>query len=393
MNELNKINSDLLNSFRQENFKGYDPFDFLNSKLFNSTPLKNIRLFRLALIQLGKHLPINIRPLIGVSKKRNPKGIALIILGLIQNYNETKNSDFLNEALILADWLTEQRCDKSIWSHSCWGYHFDWQARSFNVPCGKPNLVSTFYVARALYDLGTITKNEKFIDIALDSAKFISLHLYNEVNGRSFFRYIPEESTFVHNANLMGAAWCAFVGKNLGNKTMIEQSLKAINLSVSEQTEQGAWLYGTNKFHNFIDGFHTGYNLEVLSFIKDILQTTEYDGCIQAGYSFYLKNFITKTGLAKYYNNSIYPLDSHSFSQAILTILKVGGQNSDIEICDNIVNQFIEKMYLPKKRMFIYQKYKWFSNKINYIRWTQAWSYYSLSYYVNFKRMINDEKN
>ena len=165
MNELNNINSDLLNSFRVENFKGYDPFDFLNSKLFNGTPLKNIRLFRLALIQLGKHLPINIRPLIGVSKKRNPKGVALIILGLIQNYNETKNDEFLSEALILADWLIEKKCDKSIWTHSCWGYHFDWQARSFNVPLGKPNLVTTYFVARALYDLGSITKNEKFIDI------------------------------------------------------------------------------------------------------------------------------------------------------------------------------------------------------------------------------------
>ena len=86
-------------------------------------------------------------------------------------------------------------------------------------------------------------------------------------------------------------------------------------------------------------------------------------------------------------------MDSHSFSQAILTILKVGGQSSDIELCDNVVNQFIKNMYLPKKRSFIYQKYRWFSNKINYIRWTQAWSYYSLSYYVNFKRKIGNEKN
>ena len=46
-------------------------------------------------------------------------------------------------------------------------------------------------------------------------------------------------------------------------------------------------------------------------------------------------------------------------------------------------------MYLPNKNRFSYQKRKWFVNKINYMRWTQAWAYYSLSTYNNF---IN-EKN
>jgi len=40
-------------------------------------------------------------------------------------------------------------------------------------------------------------------------------------------------------------------------------------------------------------------------------------------------------------------------------------------------------MYLDKKKRFSYQKGKFLRNNINYFRWTQAWAYYSLSFYNN----------
>ena len=93
MEKIISLNKDLLNNLRKEDFKGYDPFDFLNSKIFQLTPFKYSKWFRLAWLQLGKHLPLNLRPLLLVQKKRNPKGIALIISGLIQDINEqTKNN-------------------------------------------------------------------------------------------------------------------------------------------------------------------------------------------------------------------------------------------------------------------------------------------------------------
>lgn len=45
----------------KENFKGWDPYDGLNSKVFQNLPIKNIRLARLAWIQLFKRSPINLR--------------------------------------------------------------------------------------------------------------------------------------------------------------------------------------------------------------------------------------------------------------------------------------------------------------------------------------------
>ena len=71
----------LKNYCEAEKFKGWDPYDGLNSKLFQATPLKNSALARLVLIQTFKRSPINLRPLFGVPKQYNAKGIALFLTG------------------------------------------------------------------------------------------------------------------------------------------------------------------------------------------------------------------------------------------------------------------------------------------------------------------------
>jgi len=44
-----KINSDLLESFFKNDFKGYDPFDILNSRIFKSSIFKNNKTCKLVL--------------------------------------------------------------------------------------------------------------------------------------------------------------------------------------------------------------------------------------------------------------------------------------------------------------------------------------------------------
>lgn len=177
MDAIIALNQRLLGAIRDEQFAGYDPFDLLNSRLFQSTPLSRNAWARLAWLQLGKRSPINLRPLLGVPKRRNPKGVGLFISGLLQDYRRTGDGGFLRDAHELADWLLAQRSDPEVWIHSCWGYHFDWQARAFYVPAGKPNVITTVYVARALYALGQVTRDPALIETALDAARFIARHL------------------------------------------------------------------------------------------------------------------------------------------------------------------------------------------------------------------------
>lgn len=393
MDAIIQLNVRLLDSIRAEKFAGYDPFDMLNSRLLQRSPFFRYEWSRLIWLQVGKRSPFNFRRLLQVPKQRNPKGVGLFISGLLQDYLRTGDARCIQEACELADWLLTQRSNPRDWMHSCWGYHFDWQARAFYVPAGKPNIITSCYVARALYELGQITGDQGLIEVALDVARFISLYLYTEADGRRFYAYIPDERTFVHNASLWGAAWCAFAGKQLGDEALIAQSMVVARQSVQEQAVDGSWVYGARHHHQFVDGFHTGYNLEALCMLRDATGTNELDTAISKGYSYYVTHFFTMDGTAKYYNNAVYPLDMHSFAQAVFTLLKVGGTAADLRLCNKVVQRAIELLYLPGKGQFIYQKNRWVTNRINYTRWTQAWAYYALAFYNRYRVEVDGAQN
>ena len=65
-----------------EHFKGWDPYDGLNSKVFQILPfLKHSALCRLIVIQGFKRSPVNLRRLAMVPKEYNAKGIGLFLSG------------------------------------------------------------------------------------------------------------------------------------------------------------------------------------------------------------------------------------------------------------------------------------------------------------------------
>lgn len=377
---LIKISNALQLSATNNDYAGYDPFDGLNSHIFTLFPSLKKGITGLAWIQIHKRLPFNLRPILGIQRKRNPKGIGLFILGLLENYKSTGDQAHLTEAIYLADWLLTQQGDHSVWDHACWGYHFDWNARAFFVPKGKPNIITTIYVSQALYALSEITKEDKYLHPALDSAHFIVKTLYKELEGRQYFAYIPGEEAFVHNASLWGAAWVAKVASLTNNNDYKELALTVAAQSVKEQQADGSWVYGARHHHQFIDGFHTGYNLEALQILSDALKINDFDDAITKGLQYYKTHLFEADGTAKYYNTNKYPLDMHCVSQAIFTLLKVGKTPEDVAMAHKIVNRSIETLYLPKQQRFIYQKNKFFTNNVDYIRWTQAWVFYSFSY-------------
>jgi hypothetical protein len=389
--DLFSLNTDILTASSSDDYAGQDPFDSLNSKFFTAFPKLKKGLFGLAWIQLNKRSIFNIRPLLGVPAMRNPKGIGLFILGLLEDYKRSQEEHYLTEAVKLADWLLTQQSDAATWQHACWGYHFDWNARAFYVPKGKPNVITTIYVAQALYALSEVTGDDKYREPALDAAHFIVKTLYCEHDDRQFFAYIPGETAFVHNASLWGAAWVSFVAKQTNNAEYKALALTVARQSVKEQGSDGSWVYGARHHHQFIDGFHTGYNLEALSILRTALATTEFDNAIELGLAYYKAHLFEEDGTAKYYHNNRYPLDMHCVSQAIFTLLKVGGTAEDVKLAEKIINKSIDTLFMPKQKRFVYQKNKHFTNKVNYVRWTQAWVYYSFAYFNRFSSEYNKQ--
>ena len=116
---------------KQEEYKGWDPYDGLNSTIFQAMPiLPKKRLSRLMWIQFIKKAPLNLRPFLDIEKEYNSKGLALFISG----YSKISHIDkFREEALeqikFLADKVISLRTPG--FSGNCWGYNFDWESRAF----------------------------------------------------------------------------------------------------------------------------------------------------------------------------------------------------------------------------------------------------------------------
>src|SRR5690606_20562364 len=142
-----------------ENYKGWDPYDGLNSAIFQATPLKHWDIARLVLIQLCKRSPVNLRPLLIVPKQYNAKGIGLFLNGYCNLYRMAVEGDARfgapEELLRKIDEVAQILLDLQSkgYSGACWGYNFPWQARRlFLFPAYTPTIVATTFCASALFE-------------------------------------------------------------------------------------------------------------------------------------------------------------------------------------------------------------------------------------------------
>jgi len=372
-----------------ENYKGWDPFDGLNSRIFQSTPLKNWKLARLAWIQAFKRNPVNLRKLLLIPKEHNSKGIGLFLTGYCNLYKIAKTGDYFfgtKEELLstisrLADLLISLQ--SKGYSGACWGYNFDWQNRVFFQPKHTPTIVATSFCADALFNAHEITGNKKYLETALSAANFLITDL-NRIKGREnfFFSYSPLDHSQVYNASLLGArllARCYAYSKNEKYVSLAGQVVKACT---AVQAADGSWVYGAEGNQQWIDSFHTGFNLEC---IWEYMQYTGNNSAMDSfrkGMKFYLENFFFDNGISKYYHNKTYPVDIHAPAQLMVTLAKTDLLESNLEMVEKVLEWTINNMQ-NRKGYFYYQMKKGLSSKIPYMRWAQAWMFYACSFYFN----------
>ncbi|MDB4178707.1 delta-aminolevulinic acid dehydratase [Flavobacteriaceae bacterium] len=364
----------------KENFKGWDPYDGLNSWVIQKTPLGKLRVFRLAWIQLFKRNPINLRPLFGIKKAYNPKGLGLFLIGYCNLYKRDNNQKYFNTITFLANKIINLQTKG--YSGACWGYNFDWQARAFFQPKYTPTVVATTFIAEALLEAYEITKNKEYLSTAESCAKFVlkDLNKSYDDNGNFTLSYSPLDRTQVYNAGLLGAKLLCLVYKYNKETELLTNAKKIVAYVCNKQKRDGSWTYGTLPFHQWIDNFHTGYNLECIHTYQEVSKDMTYQKNIEKGLKYYLEMFFTTEGVSKYYNNKVYPVDIHSPAQLIVTLSKLREFDKNKELINRVLNWTVQNMQ-SEEGFFYYQKRKRLASKISYIRWAQAWMFYAYSYY------------
>lgn len=391
---INEAIAKLKSYCESEQFKGWDPYDGLNSKVFQALPFfKNSALCRLVVIQGFKRSPINFRRLAMVPKEHNAKGIGLFLQGYCNLYKAVIKTPELAESLgsakellarvgELADLLISMQ--SKGYSGACWGYNFDWQARRlFLFPKHTPTVVATCFCATALMDAYEITGNKDYLDVALSSAEFVLKDLHRTpINGGFLFSYSTlQGNDTVFNASLLGSRLLACCYHYTGNETYRDAARSSVEACCKAQSEDGSWVYGMLEVQSWIDSFHTGYNLDALIAYEEMTGDTTYRNAIDRGFKFYIENFFESDGCPKYYHDKKYPVDIHCPGQLFTTLFRLHKMDQYQGLAENVLDWTLANMW-DTKGYFYYQLKKGVNSRIPYMRWSNAFMFNALSYYI-----------
>jgi rhamnogalacturonyl hydrolase YesR len=374
---------------KDQNWAGYDPFDGLNSPIVQRLSLlKEQKYFRLLFLQMNKKSPINLRALLGIRKGRNPKGIGLFLQGSLCLYEKTRDPRYYEAVQEFTRWLQEN--SSPGFSGKCWGYNFDWQSRAFFVPRGTPTVVNTSFIGRAFIKAFHIFKTPDFLDVARSSCDFILYDVNRLQEGSSIgFSYTPFDRYFVNNATALASSLLGLVYAQTRERGLGDMAKASAHFVASRQRPDGSWNYGKDQtaLSVGIDNFHTGFILESLKIYAESTGDCDYRKQIEKGLCFFQDNFFLENGAPKYFYNKPYPLDIHSCAQAIVTLLQLSSYGSNSELCRKVLRWMLEEMH-DRRGYFYYQKHQFFTNKISYIRWGQAWAFRALAEYLSFSPAV-----
>lgn len=365
----------LRNYIEDEKYRGYDPYDALNSPFFRLPVLKSNKLIRFGAQQFVKRFPINLRPLLLIKKGLNPVSLGLCI----QGYTTMGIKGLLNESEV------KKFCQPLIseletmipdgFHGACWGYDFDWEARYARIPAYQPTIVATGFITNALYKYFRFTNDRKSIDLCRSACDFILTDI-NRTPGEndSFcFSYSPFDKNQVFNASMKGVRTLSQVYGITHEKHLAEAAANAARFVALYQQENGSWKYATQNKGEWIDNYHTGYVLDCFDEYRKNCNDRQYDDAIEKGFRYYREHFFENGCIPKFYDNAIFPIDCTSAAQSILTLIRF----NDVSTAQKVAAFMIQKMQHPKG-YFYFRAYKNFTEKHSFMRWSNSWMFAAL---------------
>ncbi len=370
--------TNLLQWCRRRDFAGHDPFDALNSRVFQLTPFNRSRTARLIWTQAFKRSPLNLRPLALVPKQKNSKGLALFSLAALANYRRVKTIEAETYARELLDQLWQARIQG--YHGAAWGYNFAWQSRYFFAPQGTPMIVPTAFAARALIEAHQAFRDDNYLRMARSSCDFILKDLKRTVAAEDevCFSYSPSDSTQIFNASLLAAETLASVGALTGEAAFCDLAVRAARYVVRRQGEDGSWAYGAEAGQQWVDNFHSAYVLLSLARIAKscpgiVIVGVDIKAALQRGYTFWRERFFLADGWPKYYHDSLYPADAHAAATAIITLLELRELDGGAMLLAEKIATWTICNLRDANGFFYYQRRRFYTVHTPYMRWTQGW--------------------
>jgi len=386
------ILDNLFKYMRNEEFKGYDPYDCLNSRVIDSI---SSRLVKIAFTQLLVYSPINPRRILGISKQHNPKGLSLILGSLVRLKLNGFKLDGMDESIDQLFDLIMGYANRD-YSGLCWGYNFPWQDYSKYIPRNQPSIVVSSFVGHSLLDYHDLNPGRDIEKDVTSICQFIlkDLNRYQDNDGFCF-SYSPFDNTMTHNANMLGASLLMRAGRTFSRNYLIEAARKSYDFSVKKQNNDGSWYYsykpnnGDGKYiGNQID-YHQGFIVDTLLLLNEDAEDSGLMSTIEKAVLFYEKQF-NQVGRSYFRYPKKWPTDIHSQAQGIITFSKLSRYSDYYLIKAGKILDWTKRNMLSGDGHIHYHKWPLMKNRMSYIRWGQAWMLSALTEFLIRRRKISE---
>ncbi len=284
-----------LSGWLEENdYRGYDTFDGLNSRLLRPLTFDN-QFLRTVLQQGVRRFPVNMRPLLGIAKAHSTKGMGFLARGFMRLHEATGDTIWRDKATFALQWLIDNQ--SRGYSGACWGNHFDYQARgSFYLPKGVPTVVWTSLIGHAFLDAYSHFQADDFLNVAASSCEHILRDVDTCAEGDSLcISYTPIHHHQVHNANTLAAGLLARTYSCTRHEPYRALAQKAIEYTAQHQRRDSSWYYGEAPNLHWVDNFHTAYVLDSFKHYSEGTSDDRFEKTLMNGYE-YWKSYVFLAG-------------------------------------------------------------------------------------------------
>jgi hypothetical protein len=194
----------------------------------------------------------------------------------------------------------------------------------------------------------------------------------------------------VHNLNLFVAEFLIKTGMVVGNAAWVEMGNQAVNYTLNNQLESGAFDYNgpPEKLLKHYDHYHTGFVLRMLHSLWMLTRRMDVLRALEKCYGHYRTAFFEDNDIPKLTPDKKYRIDIHSCAESICCLCDLSSTFSDSLVQAERTLHWTILNLQDQSGYFYYGILKSrftgipFKSKIPYIRWGQAWMLRAFSSYL-----------
>ncbi|HLE86018.1 MAG TPA: hypothetical protein VJG13_16895, partial [Thermoanaerobaculia bacterium] len=335
------------------------------------------RLTRLAAIQAVMRAPVNLRPLLGVPRSRNPKGIGLFAHSLLDLYRAEGSEEDRREAERLLGWLLEHPSEG--FRGLSWGYPYPWQDVGFFAPGGFPNRVVTSWIGLAFAEGARATGERAYLEALPRIAEFLRREprvLFASPD-ELCLSYVPDPSVdwAVMDVPALAGAFLAEAAALTGERELRDDAGRLLRWVARRQTDYGAWYYThpPEASHITHDNYHTAIILDCLDRYREATGDDELEPAYRRGLAFYRERLFGPRWAPRWRSDRDHPHDIHGAASAVLCFARAAGRDPEWwEAAEGVLRWALDEMF-DRRGFFYYQRTRWGTKRFLLMRWANAW--------------------